>query len=540
MKYDCEKIEHFDVIQPGEFVYDPYDIEACDILPARYHLGHMGLTIRDIACLPMPLGWKQLREANARFPEYYDEEKIQYMEKDERLKELLVFPDRVRLAMPFHLKLERAVNEALISAYSQRQIGYLETTDEQGNVIKEYQSKGPAIGSSVKNVSVLGTAGSGKSTSVQMLLSRYPKALKHTFSDGSQYIQIPIIAFTAYEGKDIKNMMVKLAEYIDTILDNDNWHSEKMSKLGNVAKMQNYLIRLIRQYHIGMIIIDEIQLMVSGSVFSHLLSITADASVSICVIGTEDAFNKKDKDLWLKRRFMQLGCIITDMKETDDALFTEIIKCIWRYQWTKEKTLLTEAIIAELKKASAYNICYLLTLYVTMQLIAIGNRGDETKMTPSMVREAAARFPGSTELIQKGQKMEADIVSEQKNFLTTALKELEEKEQKAMVVMNQNYEEAVFRKEAAIREAIKRVTALMDVEADAVKKAFRTLSGRDPAFETYDDRQRAMMIYHELLDKNNTTKEKTRTKQTGKKNRKDHEMIAGLEKGLMENMSPAR
>lgn len=500
MIYITESITSYVELKEGDILYDPYEIERSDVVDARYHKLHFYKDNRDIACLPLPLDGKILSEMNMNPVSYYDPEEVEKMKVSARLRALSGFKDEFRAPLSFHRQIEKQISEALISSYKRRKIGFLTTMEDSGEMVVTCQSVGPMIGSSVKNISLIGTAGSGKSTAVELTLSRYPKVIRHTFQDGSSYHQIPIIKTTAYEGSDMKSLFINLAQYIDVVTDNDHFFSKKMMKCATVAKMENYLIRLIQMFHVGLIVIDEIQLAARSKVFSHLLTITAQASVSVCVIGTEEALEMLNENLWGKRRFDHLGAIRTDATEKDNEIYEAIISCMWQYQWTREKYRLTEKVVRALKEVSAYNVDFLTTVFVTAQYILIASEDKNLKFDAELVRKAARKYPKTTEMIVKGKTVpDEELRVEKTGFLIelgAAAETAEEEENRKELVKTTD---TFIKKNDSIREVIKHIMKISDYQEETIRKTYEYLYRRNPDFKEYEEKQKANAVFRELI-----------------------------------------
>lgn len=536
MRYVHEPISEFITLERGEYLYDPDDVEFCDVLDARYHHLNRNDSNRAISCLPVPLDWHDLCMEDQISAPYYDPDIVSGLLLSERYQELARFKTTFRVPLGFYAILEQRVNEGLISAYQGRKIGFQTRIGKSGEITEECCSVAPDIASSVQCVSLIGTAGSGKSTAIQRMLRRYPRAIRHKLEDGTVFTQIPFLLTTAYEGRDIKSIYINLAQYIDRVTDEHDFHAHEMARCSSAAKMEGYLATLIRQYHVGMIIIDEIQLMKKGSVFNNLLSVMQMTSVSICVIGTEEAWEMIRKDLWANRRFGHRGLVRTDATENDDTLFVNLIKKMWTYQYTKEKYTLTPRIISTLKEVTAYNVDFLTTVFTMAQCMVLQSQGA-LKLDELTIRKAASAFPGTTKMIVHGKKVSDSVfVNEQKvlsQTMQTAKEKAEEEEKKRfleqMPVLHQ-------KKEDMLRDVINRINGISEHPVEEIRRAYERLNRKNKEFSGFEARDKASLVLQELATKEKKPKRLSPVS-SGISKEKETKVVSSMMEGLLGNMT---
>ena len=494
--------------------------EQSDLVDAVYREVNSEKSNPDICALPPLLEGTDLIAANIQTFPGYNREKIRRMPKSERLSSLASCKNKVKVYLPFQAELERRVYDCLISAYSTRRYGYFGSLEGMVAGSIELLSVSNEIDTSVQDASLVGIAGTGKSTAIQMLMSRFPRALRHTVC-GFSYIQIPILAVVAYKGTDMKNIYLTLAQKIDRIIGFESYYERQMLKQSTVAKMQSYMIKLIGIFHIGMLIIDEIQLALqySSSLFQQMLTITAAAGVSVLVVGTDDAIAGLNKDAWFSRRFSQLGRICADIPFNDETVMKAIATTIWSCQWTLKDFPPTPKALDALIEVSGNNVDLLSTVYITAQFMVIQSEGtnNELELNASLVRKAAARYPFAKKLILDGRSVLEDMYNIEKasaiNAINSAAQIEKQLEQREMM----RHSTKLFTKMQSMETMIyDRVAICGYTDQKAIGKIIRQLLAQNSGFQGMDIAQQTKSVIAELMkqEAKMLTKEKGKGKKT--------------------------
>ena len=506
---DCKEFSHPLQMYP--------DLGSQDILPAQYREVCGERCNPDICALPPRLTGNALVEENVRCYPGYDPGKAMNLPKSDRLAALAGFKDQVVCYMPYHEELERKVYEALISAYRKRQYGYTNTSSCEVLSVKI----GPST--SVQDIGLIGSAGTGKSTITGIILERIPRAIRHEH-DGYCYIQIPCLSTTAQDG-DLKSAFIDLATMIGKIIGTDSYENQ-MRKMGSVAKMESYLKKLIEIFHVGIIIIDEIQNAVKNkvSMFNHILSMTADTGVAVMIIGTEKAVAPLNENLWFSRRFTQLGRVTSDLSQIDEATMVHIINIIWRHQWTNKRYPLSKKIVSTLVEESQKNIDFLTTIFVTAQYLCIESEGTdhELALDAATIKQAASRYPRVRKLIEASSEVIADYQEKKAATLNSMRNDAEaerEKEQKKMMQESVN----IFTGRAEIEtEIIEALKPLGYIDATQIIKLVKRQYATDPSFAGLDRTQQIRVIVAQLMQ----LSEKPLKKKKAQEKTKDNSLTA--------------
>ena len=496
------------------------DMRLNDIQLAKYRSVN-GITRNpDICALPPVLsGQALMRDNMSAMP--YDEKTAHKLPKSERLAALASFKDDFVVYLPYQANLERRFYECLISSYNSRNYSLPGQSPEILSIASPIQK-------SVQDMSLIGTAGTGKSTSVRLMLDRCPKAIRHTI-EGAMYTQIPVLEATARG--DQKSLFIDLARYIDQVI-GISMYENKMRSMTTVSKMESYLTSLVQIFHVGLIAIDEIQAVMKNkkSMFEHILGLTASTGISVLIIGTESAVEGMNENEWFSRRFSQYGHISSDFHTDDDKVIEYIIQSMWRYQWTNRHYELSKSIIETLKNESGKCIDFLTTLFITAQKMCIDSEGkpDELKLDASAIKKAAERYPYAKELIFNGSvEMEKMYHREKNNTVDGIRHESMEERKKEQEKLISVAPDALIKKEEMYQAILSACDMAGFKDTKLIKEIIRVKSSSEEFLEL-DSKQQSKIIITALIEKQ--MKAEKKAEKSGKSTTKEKEAVQQQER----------
>lgn len=477
-------------------------LNECDIQDAVYR--RCVDTDPDICALPAPLAGRELVRKNTMPYPGYSPAAVKEMSCADRIACLRSAKDLVTIYLPCHAELEKMIYGALISAYRHRRYGLMEQDDGGRKVL----SVSSPIDSSVQDISVIGVAGTGKSRGVKLTLDRIPRAVRHNIN-GIRYLQIPYLLTAASRGSDIKSLFIGFAQQIDRIT-GMGYHEEKMISARTVARMESYLRVLIQQYHVGLIVIDEIQLAIvkknrketaadTNPMFDHLLTVTAMCGVSVCIIGTEDAVAGLNKNVWFVRRFSQLGRISTVLGKADRTELEIIAKQLLYFQWTRQRYPVTQDIIDALIEESGGSIDFMSTIVITAQLLSIESEktGNPIPLDAGAVRKAADQYPMAKSYIRAGTDTIEEYLSEKERALAAigARADAAREKEKTMEDSEKYFSESV----EVIADITDRINMIDDVDHATVERIYKKLAASQD-MASIPAKQRAKLVHAAVLE----------------------------------------
>jgi len=500
----------YKMLSDGENTYELADRKYHDIVDAEYQKTGLNPEVPDIAALPLPTIGKDLITLNARGIDGYTAQKICTMTKAEKLRAIIKIKDIVE-PLAFHAMVEEYIHEVLVQSYKKRALsksphGLKENWHCENKAILTSES---SIFTSTPGFVVLGVPGSGKSTAIGLTLSRYPKGIRHHFSNCS-YIQIPIIAVTAFPGSNMGSLLISMAKEIDQILGYESIYTKLIEKKKTIGMKAAFICELVNIFHIGLILIDELELLSKTESTNELLTITAKTGVALGAVGTEDSIRCFDVNSKLGRRLCG-NMIIADKYTQDSELLGRIIEKIWKYQWTNRPDELTDGIKRALIEESSGNLDLLTNIIICAQREVILN---ERKIEEKLIRRIAnGELKLQREWVRTGSMNLKRYLCEKITCIQSinnAAQELEAREFKEEYSKQISTEKKGYIRESAMAETVSAIEACgFSYSPECIKKEYLQLEKTMEDFKELASRKRTNLVLRNL---NTKSKEKAAEK----------------------------
>ena len=371
--------------------YDGIDYDKNDIITAQYAPRDGIVDDPDLCALPKDLSTQELTVCNFAPLSDYDHDNVLDMDKDDRLRQITKI-DTAIYPLKASIAFAKMISSALHTSYSIRSLRCISYGDvrEDGKIspggkiisLRRDDSQRPFFGM------LTGMTGTGKSLACHNAMKLYPKAIRHVITsdmckDGIafSYTQVPILYVTATVA-NFRELLYRLAEQIDGYLDTGNLHKNAMKPSRcNIGVALGVIGEWIEMYHIGLLIIDEVQFLKidsATSVFEDIIALTEKTGVSLIMIGNADGYAAIQKRPRIYGR-LKKNIIISDIiSKPAQAAFDMALHDLWRYQWTDHVSKMTPDIFGQLRLLSDGNISMLKTLLVAVQTKAVstGYEGD--------------------------------------------------------------------------------------------------------------------------------------------------------------------
>ena len=231
---------------------------------------------------------------------------------------------------------------------------------------------------------LLGISGLGKSTTLRRVLSRYPQVIRHESYHGIPFneTQITYIHMDAPNDGSLKGLCGAFFEQIDALLGTD-YFSQYDEKRTTLNKMRIAMARIARTYHLGIIVIDEIQALcvakdesIPIKTLNFLVTLVNTIGVPVILVGTPRALSFLQKEFQQAKRACGQGDALWEHMQNDDT-WRMFVTAIWKYQYTRKPVELSEEILDALYE-EAVGIPFLaVNIYKLVQEYAIYS-GEET------------------------------------------------------------------------------------------------------------------------------------------------------------------
>lgn len=368
----------------GESQYNDYDLEKNRIVPARYVPALLESYRGNIFIEALPPPRMKDDICNEYFKPLltYDESKIPYMSRYEKLLNIKSIRN-LRLPLPFCYDLETEFNAALVASYSCRELMEDQNTNLEchvggKNMVQHSILAGNPAASSTGYFSLLGISGSGKSSMIHMLLSRYPQVIVHELGPNHREIQVVYLVVNCTANSSFHALYCAMGHALDLALKNINGRCEReIEKQRSIGKKAAQVERFIEQYKIGAIILDEVQELSFDTTrensFNSLLTLVNNTKVALISVGTEEAYDKMYSSLRLCRRGGNNICAHSycnfrngkiDRNDFNERYFRTLLSLVFKYQWFDKRVEVSDDIVDAFYDATRGIIDQIIYLYI--------------------------------------------------------------------------------------------------------------------------------------------------------------------------------
>ena len=305
---------------------------------------------------------EELNNALRIIPKYYDS--IRTKDKSTRLVALselynIYIPSRMseEIYSKLYLSLLRSLNK-------KNTINAVRQANENYKAVHQKSYQGIIGGSD--SFTIIGCSGIGKSSAISRAVDLITDK---SFVEFNNTKICPVMVVQCPFDSSVKGLAFEILRNIDDVLETKYYSNALRSHATT-----DVLIGIISQvslYHIGLLIIDEIQNVASsknGKTFINALTQLINYSgVSICMVGTPECKVFFEQQLQLARRSM--GLEYTPLQY--DYYFENFCRTVFRFQYTRYQTELEAVILERLYEYSGGLVSLVVSLLHDAQEIAI-------------------------------------------------------------------------------------------------------------------------------------------------------------------------
>lgn len=311
------------------------------------------------------------------------------------LRELSLLED-IRFKLNFHSSLELEHYNCIIESYRHRE--FLQGTQCGSKVI------GKAMGATTKGYNLVGKSGSGKSAALDVLLSHYPQVINHTFEGVGQFKQITYLVVNAIPNDNFKAFYRAIGKAVDEALGfTEPLYEKQVQKASNLGEKALVVEHLIELFAIGVIIVDEIELMSFSfskeNSFTGLARLSNETKVCFVLCGLDTSVKKWNSQEWMLRR--SGAQIKADYYCRDYGSFQVIMKKLLKYNWLKKPLIMSNASLKEFFYQTGGVICYIILLYERLQFDLLDT--ENPAVTPEYIRSLMDIYFPELKKIMAGQ-----------------------------------------------------------------------------------------------------------------------------------------
>ena len=321
------------------------------------------------------------------YPEFHDDERI--VSKQDRLH-MIYRLFQVFQPLSFHLDLESRISRLIRQSYITRNPVSAEYKNHLEN--RNLSNKVDMFNSTGLMCTVIGISGIGKTTAVNRVLKMYPQAIKHDKFNGFvlSMFQVVYIKIEAPHNGSIKGLCISFFQAVDQLL-NTTYYKRYGTGRVTVNTMLTAMGTIVKQINLALLIIDEIQFLTrsksgASEVLNFLVTTTNELGISLLLVSTPMGVQILQKEFKMARRAESAGDLIIDRLEKGPN-WDLLIKAIWKYQWTINKTELTPELSNTLYEESQGITDIAVKLYELTQIHSITTNSEI--ITPTLIKKVA-------------------------------------------------------------------------------------------------------------------------------------------------------
>ncbi|UTV81124.1 ATP-binding protein [Acidithiobacillus sp. YTS05] len=300
-----------------------------------------------------------------------------------------------------HLRLESAFSTLLRQGYVSRnplQSDYIwRLQDGHERILARDLSAGRHyVGGTAEGFALIGASGAGKSTAINRILSYYPQVVTHDEPFSLQ--QVVWLKLDCPHQGSPKQLCMHFFQELDLALGARTF--AQFGKTRNpVDLMMAQMAQLANRHALGVLIIDEIQHLTLAkgvgrdALLNFLVTLINTIGIPVIMIGTMGALSLFQDDFRQARRASGIGCAVWERLRPESA-WDHFVDVLWKYQWTRQETPLTDEIRYVLYEESQGVIDVLIKLFMLAQLQVMEQsafRNTPEVMDARLFRETSAR-----------------------------------------------------------------------------------------------------------------------------------------------------
>lgn len=217
---------------------------------------------------------------------------------------------------------------------------------------------------------IIGTSGIGKSSAISRAINLITK--NRVIEVDNPYTNVvPCIIVQCPFDSSVKGLLLEVLRKVDEVLDSKYYQNALRARA--TTDMLIGSVSQVALNHIGMLVVDEIQNVANSkngkTLIGALTQLINNSGISICMVGTPESSRFFESAMQLARRSVGLQYTIM----SNDNYFQDFCKVMFRYQYVKQKTEITDGILAWLYEHSAGITSVVVALIHDAQEIAILN-----------------------------------------------------------------------------------------------------------------------------------------------------------------------
>lgn len=281
-----------------------------------------------------------------------------------------------------HLDLEKRLSRLIRS-------GYIHRNPLNINEVRFLRGETNTISSTASSFTLMGFSGIGKTSAVERILSLYPQVILH--ESPVNRLQVVWLKLNCPHDGSLKTLCLDFFLKLDELLGTSYFIKYGDSR-NSISSLVIHMGRLSRIHCIGALIIDEIQHLLttrdkgSEKMMNFFVTLINEIGIPVMLIGTMKAKKVLQQDFRQARRGSGHGDMVWEQMKFDDD-WDMFIEGMWEYQWTSNKTTLTEELKRTIYEESQGIVDIAIKLFSLAQSRAI-ETGNEV-ITSAAIRQVS-------------------------------------------------------------------------------------------------------------------------------------------------------
>ena len=215
---------------------------------------------------------------------------------------------------------------------------------------------------------IIGASGIGKSSAISRAITLITE--NRIIEVENPYTKIiPCICVQCPFDSSVKGLLLEILRKVDEVIDGNYYPNALRAR--TTTDMLIGSVSQVALNQIGLLVVDEIQNVCNSkngkSLVGMLIQLINNSGISICMVGTPESAVFFEQAMQLARRSLGLRYDVMEYGE-DFKTFCEVL---YSYQYVKQRTEITDAIMAWLYEHTSGNISVVVSLIHDAQEIAI-------------------------------------------------------------------------------------------------------------------------------------------------------------------------
>ena len=319
--------------------------------------------------LPKMKAGEELKSALENIPHYDESVRVE----NDALR-LMKLTELYNIYLPSEMSLEIYSKLYLAMLRSLQKKGTklaIQQKNENFKAIQQINYSGIIGGSD--SFTIIGTSGIGKSCAIARAISLITE--NRIIEAQNPYVKIiPCLISECPFDCSVKGLLLEILRKVDESVGSNYYANALRARattdmlIGNVSQ--------VALNHIGLLVVDEIQNICNNrngnSLVAVLTQLINNSGISICMVGTPESSAFFEQAMQLARRSLGLHYSIMPY----DEYFREFCKTVFKFQYVKQRTELTDAVTEWLYEHSGGIISIVISLIHDAQEIAILNKKE--------------------------------------------------------------------------------------------------------------------------------------------------------------------